>query len=214
MGGSLAVAILVVAHNNPNAVESDRVESIFVGEVVADVDRQQGTRSVDASHESRPAWSLCPSRCRDAARPACARSSRVGHLAVRACVWPTRSRRYAPVRPRGSEPRRRSACVLPVLRESPPGSRLNRQPRAQEHPRRLLLLRFGDMCRPVRLAQSRGCPHTRYPVSAPGRGYRRGRGRSVWRWGIATPSFASALAAPSTRVAAFGSATMGDKVPS
>ena len=40
MGGRLAVAILVVPHDNPDAVELDGVERVFVGEVVADVDRQ------------------------------------------------------------------------------------------------------------------------------------------------------------------------------
>ncbi len=47
-GGRLAVAILVVAHHDPDAVELDCVESVFVGEVVADVDGQQGARRVDA----------------------------------------------------------------------------------------------------------------------------------------------------------------------
>src|SRR5271165_3302701 len=48
MGGRPAVAILIVPHDDPYAVESNRVERVFVGEVVADVHRQQGTRSVDA----------------------------------------------------------------------------------------------------------------------------------------------------------------------
>ena len=47
MGGRLAVAILVVSDDDPDAVEPDRIEGVFVGEVVADVDRQQRTGRVD-----------------------------------------------------------------------------------------------------------------------------------------------------------------------
>ena len=42
--GGRAIAILVVAHHDSHAVELDRVEGIFVGDVVADVDRQHGAR--------------------------------------------------------------------------------------------------------------------------------------------------------------------------
>ena len=48
MGSRPAVAVLVVSDDDPDAVELDRVEGVFVGEVVADVDRQQGTGRVDA----------------------------------------------------------------------------------------------------------------------------------------------------------------------
>ena len=43
----LPVALLAVPHDHADAVEPNRVERVFVGEVVADVDRQQGTCFVD-----------------------------------------------------------------------------------------------------------------------------------------------------------------------
>ena len=45
MRGRPAVAILVMPHDDPyaDAVQSNRVERVFVGEVVAALDRQQGT---------------------------------------------------------------------------------------------------------------------------------------------------------------------------
>ena len=47
MRSRLAVAILVVSDDDPDAVELDRFEGVFVGEVIADVDRQQGACRVD-----------------------------------------------------------------------------------------------------------------------------------------------------------------------
>ena len=134
-GRPCSVAVLLVAHDNPDAVELDCVKSVFIGKVVADVDRHMEPA---ASIRSRIQASVVPlsQSMSAAARRPCARSSHVDHLAVRACVWQRRSRRCAPVRPRGSEPRRRSAYVPPVLRESPPGSRPTRPPHTQGHRRR------------------------------------------------------------------------------
>ena len=57
MGGRLSVTIFVVPNDNPDAVELDRFKGVFVGEVVADVDRQQGPF---ASMRSRIQASVVP----------------------------------------------------------------------------------------------------------------------------------------------------------
>src|SRR5262249_22662997 len=47
LGRRRAALILVVANNHRNPVEADRIERVFVGEIVADVDRQHAARLVD-----------------------------------------------------------------------------------------------------------------------------------------------------------------------
>src|ERR1700758_526341 len=59
-GLRLAVTALVVSDDAPDAVEPNRVEGVFVGEVIADVDRQQGTGRVDAVTNPRQRGSLVP----------------------------------------------------------------------------------------------------------------------------------------------------------
>src|SRR6476620_12489241 len=48
MRGRPSIAVLVVSDDDPDSVEMNCVEGVFVGEVVADVDRQQVTGRVDA----------------------------------------------------------------------------------------------------------------------------------------------------------------------
>ena len=60
MGSRLTIAVLVVADDDPDAVELDRVEGVFVGEVVADVDRQQSTGRVDAVTDPGQRGALVP----------------------------------------------------------------------------------------------------------------------------------------------------------
>ena len=60
VGSRLAIAVLVVSDDDPDAVELNRVEGVFVGEVVADVDRQQGTGRVDAIANPRQRGPLVP----------------------------------------------------------------------------------------------------------------------------------------------------------
>ena len=60
MGGRPAVAVLVVSDDDPDSVELDRVERVFVGEIVADVDRQQGPGGVDAVADPGQRGALVP----------------------------------------------------------------------------------------------------------------------------------------------------------
>ena len=60
LGSRLAVAVLVVPTTIPMPSNSDRIEGVFVGEVVADVDRQHATRRVDAVADPGQRGALVP----------------------------------------------------------------------------------------------------------------------------------------------------------
>ena len=60
LGGRGATAVLVVPHDHPDAIEPNRVEGVFVGEIVADVDRQHATRLVDLVADPGQRGALVP----------------------------------------------------------------------------------------------------------------------------------------------------------
>ena len=116
--GGWAIPVLVVPHRNSHTGELDRVEGVFVGDIVADVDRQHGAaaRSLDVFEDPVERSALVPievgaklddfaaHRDLQALRSpdlACRRDHPVDQLRVRRC---------------GSEPRPQTACAPNGLR--------------------------------------------------------------------------------------------------
>ena len=214
LGGRRAAAVFVVAHDHPDAVEPNRVEGVFVGEIVADVDRQHAAGLVDLVADPGQRGALVPIDV----------GSQLDHLA--AARHPQAMPLSVPVGCRddlGHALRRdiaevdgdgialvldaRSRDVAELVAQF---GRCTFQERVPRRPPR----RCDGDCRRVRSARSRGCRHTRCRVSRPGRGCPPDHGHSVWPPGTDAARFSRAFAAPSTSVAASGSETISDRVPS
>ena len=115
LGRRGAVAVLVVAHDHPDAVEPNGVEGVFVGEIVADVDGQHAARLVDLVTEPGQRGALVPIDVGSQLdHLAAARHPQAMPLSVSVRCRDDLGHAFAATRC-GSGPRRHSACARRAL---------------------------------------------------------------------------------------------------
>ena len=213
VGSRLAVAVLVVSDDDPDAVELDRIEGVFVGEVVADVDRQQGTGRVDTVADPGQRGALVPVEV----GPQFDDHAPAGHPEARprSELMCGRDDLTNPVRRHLAVVHRDGkTLVLDANSRNRGQARLSSAAARSRTGTNAAAASFSDGCRPARSTRSRGCLRTRRRVCRPGlRTSARSRPLRM-ATGHTSATSSSASAAPSTSLAAAGSETMGDSVPS